>query len=504
MVQELQIFRLHPLFEDVQLQNIFNDSKTFVDCIPVRPLTEIQFDYSNEKDKDGFDLKSFVLKNFNLPEAHANNFTSDTDKSVEENINLLWPVLTRQPAQEQSTLIPLPHPYIVPGGRFGEIYYWDSFFTMLGLKASGRIDMIENMVNNFSFLIDELGFIPNGNRQYYSGRSQPPFYSLMIKLLASIKGENVILNYLKQLEKEYDFWMKGNNDLVKTNNAIHRVVLLPDGEMLNRYWDEFDAPRPESYREDIHLAKDSGQNKEQVYRDLRAGAESGWDYSSRWFKDKNDFVTIHTTEIIPVDLNCLLFHLEQIIAKGYQLKNNSAQENKYRDLAANRKAAIQKYLWNKEAGFFFDYDWKENCQKTIKSLAGVFPLYFQIANTDQANKIATVIENDFLNNGGVTTTLNHTGQQWDAPNGWAPLQWMTITGLENYGHNILAKTITERWIKLNTDVFKRTGKLMEKYNVVDTQLEAGGGEYPGQDGFGWTNGVLLALIKKYGFHLPVF
>ena len=132
------------------------------------------------------------------------------------------------------------------------------------------------------------------------------------------------------------------------------------------------------------------------------------------------------------------------------------------------------------------------------TLAGVTPLYFQFATKEQANLVAQTVSDKFLSAGGVVNSLRITGQQWDAPNGWAPLQWMTITGLENYGHHELASVIAGRWIRLNTDVFHRTGKLMEKYDVVDTHLEAGGGEYQGQDGFGWTNGVLLALIRKYG------
>ena len=124
-------------------------------------------------------------------------------------------------------------------------------------------------------------------------------------------------------------------------------------------------------------------------------------------------------------------------------------------------------------------------------------MFFKIVTEDQAKQVALIIQKDFLTAGGVVTSLKQTGQQWDAPNGWAPLQWMTVIGLENYGHHSLAKTIAGRWIKLNTDVFNRTGKLMEKYNVVDTHLEAGGGEYAGQDGFGWTNGVYLALKKLY-------
>ncbi|HET9433961.1 MAG TPA: trehalase family glycosidase, partial [Chitinophagaceae bacterium] len=178
--------------------------------------------------------------------------------------------------------------------------------------------------------------------------------------------------------------------------------------------------------------------------------------------------------------------------------NNIVASKRYRLLAEKRKEAIQKYFWNEEQGFYFDYDTTDAGQTKIFSLAGITPLFFNIATADQAKKVADVVKEMFLQPGGVVTTIESTGQQWDAPNGWAPLQWMTITGLEDYGHLDLAAEIANRWIRLNTNVFKRTGKLMEKYNVIDTHLEAGGGEYPGQDGFGWTNGVLLALLKKYG------
>ena len=194
---------------------------------------------------------------------------------------------------------------------------------MLGLKASGKHEMLENMVNNFSYLIDKIGYIPNGNRTYYIGRSQPPFYSLMVKLLASIKGEDILPTYLPQLENEYQFWMKGAEELNEKKIAFHRTVRMPDGSILNRYWDENDTARPESYREDVELAQQSGQEAKSIYRHLRAGAESGWDFSSRWFKDGKSFNTIHTTEIIPVDLNCLLLHLEQTIAEAYKLAGNN-------------------------------------------------------------------------------------------------------------------------------------------------------------------------------------
>jgi alpha,alpha-trehalase len=188
--------------------------------------------------------------------------------------------------------------------------------------------------------------------------------------------------------------------------------------------------------------------------------------------------------------------LEKTIAEAWRLKGEEDRSKKYDSLAGQRKLAIQQYCWNGDKGFYFDYDVMADTQKETGTLAAAFPLYFKIATEEQANLVASVIRDKFLKAGGVVSTLETTGQQWDAPNGWAPLHWITIIGLENYGHSDLAKNIATRWIKLNKDVFKRTGKLMEKYNVVETQLEAGGGEYAGQDGFGWTNGVLLALIKK--------
>jgi alpha,alpha-trehalase len=268
--------------------------------------------------------------------------------------------------------------------------------------------------------------------------------------------------------------------------------------VLNRYWDENETPRPESLREDVELSHQSEQDPAVLYRHLRAGAESGWDYSSRWFKNPYEFAGIYTSDIVPVDLNCLLFHLEQTIAEANELNGKSDEAEKYRSLAIKRKEAIRKYCWNHEQGFYFDFDMQQNTQKQSLTLAGLFPLFVKIATEQEAVMAGHVVQEKFLRAGGLISTLETTGQQWDAPNGWAPLQWTAITGLAHYGQDDLAKTIARRWIQLNVDVFRRTGKLMEKYNVVDTQLEAGGGEYAGQDGFGWTNGVLLALMQIYG------
>ncbi len=317
-----EIFELEPLFSDVQMNRIFPDGKTFVDCTPKQTTEIILQTYLNQKDEPGFDLSSFVSAHFELPHVFASDYHTNTKESVEEHIHELWPVLTRMPDLQKGSLIPLPHSYIVPGGRFGEVYYWDSYFTMLGLAVSDKVEMIENMVNNFTHLIQTLGFIPNGNRTYYLGRSQPPFYALMVQLLASIKGKEILATYLQALELEYQFWMKGSNELNDQQNALFHVVQLKDGEMLNRYWDSNDTARPESFREDVELTHQSKQDPKLLYRHLRAGAESGWDYSHRWFREGSNFATIHTTEIIPVDLNALMVYLEQTIAAAYGVTGN--------------------------------------------------------------------------------------------------------------------------------------------------------------------------------------
>ena len=246
---------------------------------------------------------------------------------------------------------------------------------------------------------------------------------------------------------------------------------------------------------DLELAEKTDRPADQLFSDMRAACESGWDFSARWLRDSNDLTTIYTTEILPVDLNCLLYFLEKTIAKAYDLKNATESKLIYTNLATTRKELILKYFWNEQTGFFHDFDFVKKEQTSALTLAGVFPLFFKIASPDQAEHCAQIIKKDFLKAGGLVTTPISSGQQWDAPNGWAPLQWVGIQGFRNYGFNELAGDCAKRWQKLNTDVYHRTGKLLEKYNVEDTSLLSGGGEYEVQDGFGWTNGVLLKLMS---------
>jgi alpha,alpha-trehalase len=324
MKTTIQIHQLGKLFEEVQLNNVLGDGKTFPDCIPRKPIDQIQADFLHYSASSTFNLKKFVDENFALPSEYSSNYKSDPGLPATSHIDALWNVLTRIPGDSGGSLLPLPHRYVVPGGRFREIYYWDSYFTMLGLRISKRVDLIQSMVDNFAYLIDTIGYIPNGNRTYFLGRSQPPFFSLMVGLLREIfleKGGQIPVDpysqYLPQLKKEYAFWMNGQNTISASHPAESRVVRLADGSILNRYWDFNDTPRPEAYKEDVELSRISTQLKPDLFRHLRAAAESGWDFSSRWYRD-DSFASIHTTDIIPVDLNCLVLHLEQTLSAAYK------------------------------------------------------------------------------------------------------------------------------------------------------------------------------------------
>jgi alpha,alpha-trehalase len=376
------------------------------------------------------------------------------------------------------------------------MYYWDSYFTMLGLEESGRHDLVEDMVRDFAYLIDTYGHVPNGVRTYYLSRSQPPFFFEMVGLLTRGDPTASFVRFLKELKREYAFWMEGAVSL-RPGTAHRRVVALPDGSILNRYWDDRDTPRDESYREDTELARASSRKPEEVYRDIRAAAESGWDFSSRWFADAQTRATINTTEIIPVDLNSLLFGLEGAIGAACERMADTACAADFKRRASARRAAIDHYLWNTTARSYLDYRWTLRAAVPRISAAIVYPLFVGVASEAQAAAVAMNVVRHLLRDGGVVTTTLDTGQQWDAPNGWAPLQWIAVSGLRRYGNERLAETIACRWIVNVKRVYDASGKLVEKYDVTGTGRSAGGGEYPLQDGFGWTNGVMRKLMVLY-------
>jgi alpha,alpha-trehalase len=485
------------LFHRVQTQRMFADSKTFADAMAKAPPEEIMRRYAADRNVAGFSLESFVASNFVLAGAAASDFKTAPREEVRAHVDRLWDALTREPGESAGadSLLPLKTRYVVPGGRYRELYYWDSWFTMVGLQTSGRDDLVADMVDTFAGLIDRYGHIPNGSRSYYLSRSQPPFFAAMVELQAEREGVQALTRRLPQLEREYAFWMDGASDLAP-GSAHRRVVRLADGSLLNRYWDDLAIPRDESYLEDVETAKKSTRPAPEVYRELRAAAESGWDFSSRWLADGKSLSTIRTTEIVAVDLNSLLYQLEMTIARGCREAQRQDCNKEMLEHAQQRQKSMLRLMWDDKRNVFVDYDWRNNRRMTRLTAAAAYPLFVKLVDSRQAHRVAGTLRKSLLMPHGLATTTEDTGEQWDAPNGWAPLQWIAIDGLRKYSERELAADIAHRWVAENARVYCLTGKLVEKYNVRDAGAGAGG-EYPVQDGFGWTNAVLIKLLALY-------
>lgn len=476
------------LFRAVQRGHLFADQKTFVDCVPKLPPEEILAHFAAaSRAGQPPDLRAFVAEHFLVPATpHVGAPPKDT---LSHHLEAAWQHLRREPDRivAGSSLLPLAHPYIVPGGRFREIYYWDTYFTALGLRANGHEDLIEAMADNLAGLIQRYGIIPNGNRTYYLTRSQPPVLALIVELIAQHRGPSAYIRYRPALELELEYW---NDRLAPTR---HRCDV--GGDELHRYYDQLDEPRWEAFALDEEIAARAGQ-PDGLFRHLRSATESGWDFSSRWYSGGETLAHTRTTDFAAVDLNCLIVQLERTLATACTAAGEPARAAEFAAAAARRAEVIRRRCWSDAAGFFCDFHLPAGRCSGHRTLAAVAPLFLRIATPAQADAVAKVLRADFLQCGGLVTTLVQTGEQWDFPNGWAPLQWMAVQGLGAYGHHDLAAEIARRWMRLNADVFTATGCLLEKYNVVDCKV-GGGGEYPTQDGFGWTNGVLLGLMKEY-------
>lgn len=475
------------LFAAVQERRLFPDGKTFVDAVPRRPIADIMRDWRRDPARDDAALRAFVLANFDGPGEGVAPPPSAERVSMAAHIRALWPALTRPPLDPPagSTALALPRPYVVPGGRFREMYYWDSYFTMLGLRADGRQDLVDDMVANFVSLVERYGHVPNGTRTYYLSRSQPPFLYAMMAL-SPPRDAAERARRLAALRREHAFF-----------TTPERTAAMPDGSRLQHYWDARDTPRDESWREDAETARASGREAMTVYRHLRAAAESGWDFSSRWLADGRTLATIDTTNIVPVDLNSLLYGLEQAIAAECTAARDPACARDFADRATRRRAAVERWLYDGAGARYGDWDTAERRLRPGVTAATLFPLFVGLAAPDRGTAVATTTERALLAPNGLRTTVVATGQQWDRPNGWAPLQWIAVDGLRRYARDDLAQRIARRFVATAEREYRASGKLLEKYDVEESR-PGGGGEYPTQDGFGWTNGVVRAMQERYG------
>lgn len=356
------------------------------------------------------------------------------------------------------TLINLPYRYIIASPtKFPEMYYWDSYFTVLGLKIHGLNSLAKGIVDNCLFLVNKYGFMPNGNRAFYLTRSQPPYLSQMVLEIYDIYQDKKWLNKAYHLiKKEYEgFWLKEPH--------------LHPQSGLSRYYDLSSKD---------HAAED----------------ESGWDTTVRF--------NHRCTQILPVDLNCNLYQYEVDLAKIARiLKLRKTISARFKKLAWKRKRLINKYFWNQRKGMFFDYDFEKNKQLNFKTLASYMPLWCKVATSKQAKKLADNITL-FLHLGGLATCDQNYGEkdhQWNYPNGWPPLQYLVVKGLDNYGYQDLAKKIAKCWVNMVIEVLKKDKVIWEKYDVIKKTKGFDDHRYKTPAGFGWTNAVTLWMMDYLGY-----
>jgi alpha,alpha-trehalase len=513
------------LLKVFQKSHLFSDSKTFVDMPLLKQPEEILKDFENlPKHPSKDDLLDFIHKNFGQsgsdinavdpidwkPDPKLLSKLSNT-KIIHwvDYLNKKWKSLIRtfkheEKDQNRYSSIWVPNPFVVAGGRFREFYYWDSYFILEGLLLSEMHVTAKGMIENFFYLIDKYGIIPNGGRVYYMNRSQPPLLTLMVKLYYD---ETKDLEFLQMsfpyLEREYEFWIE--------NRLVQLELDRETKTNLNHYKVDISNPRPESYVEDILTAHelDTDEERIRVYKGLVAAAESGWDFSSRWLKESHKLSSIDTENVVPVDLNSILYSVEITLSEIFSLCGKKMKKYYYKKNAKNRKKSMQKYLWNKNLTIWNDYLIKENSRNENLFTSNYLPLWADLVKLSEV-EITTLLENltpllDYK--GGTPTSLIFSGQQWDFPNAWSPMEYFLIKGLENLNskkaHEI-AKFLAHKWILNNYCTWEKTGHMYEKYDVNSVGSPGHGGEYEVQEGFGWTNGVALYLVDRYGqsLHLP--
>ncbi|XP_050685580.1 trehalase-like isoform X2 [Leptidea sinapis] len=520
-----------PLLDTVQMAGLYNDSKTFVD-MKIKFSPKITMEHFEEMmNRTGSrptkaDIKEFVNQNFD-PEGSEFEEWSPPDwkdnpaflqrikdpmlNQWASDLNKLWLDLGRKMKndvkenQELYSIIYVDNPFIVPGGRFREFYYWDSYWIIKGLLISEMRSTARGMVSNFLDVVNRIGFIPNGGRVYYKMRSQPPLLTPMVKLILDDSFDMEFLrHHIHTLDREFDYWM--------TN---HTVDLEYEGKKytLMRYTDQSQGPRPESYKEDIDVAKDldSPEKKEELFAELKAAAESGWDFSSRWFilngTNKGNLTNLKTRSIIPVDLNAIACWNAKLMAEFHTHLSNFDKAQYYRDVHANLLEAIEEVLWHEDVGAWLDYSMESNRRRDYFYPSNVAPLWTGCYDKGRKEYYVSRVINYLdkvkvdIFEGGVPTTFEHSGEQWDYPNAWPPLQYIMVMGLANTEipeAMRLASEIATKWVRSNYEVWKQKTAMLEKYDATIFGGYGGGGEYVLQTGFGWTNGVVMALLNRYG------
>lgn len=408
-------------------------------------------------------------------------------KATLEHIERKWSELFRKtPAKTASTLIPLPSAVLIPGSRFQEAYYWDTFFAMPALLSTGREKLVRGLIDNFLFLIENYGLVPNGGRQYYLSRSQPPLLSQMIRIYIEHKKstgtfstkelEWVRSKVLPLIERDYlSFWM---DPRTRYNKKLG----------LNHHFDLENAPRPERHSSDNEevLAK--------TYRDVRAECESG--------KDFTDAFCGEATKYAGVLLNSILFQVEMDIHWMYGLVGQKNRSMKFLNAANLRKQQMYKYLWDDRDKVFRDLHMGRFERSSVITADAFVPFYVGLISKGEAYFSAKILLEKLERRGGLMSSDVKSGKQWDAPYGWAPHHYFAIQGLDRYGLTKSADRLAKKWLKTVDNVFSETGKVIEKYDMTSKGApREDGDKYETQEGFAWTNGVYVWALTYLGVDL---
>lgn len=410
------------------------------------------------------------LRNFNPFAKPTTALTREDVAEAREYIEKYWKKLERFHPKDDESLIGLPRPYLVPAHEeghefdFNEMYYWDSYFIVQGLMDEEHRELVMGVLEDLLYLCKRFKIVPNASRTYLMGRSQPPFLTSFIwEVYDAYRLDKKWLGEaLAVAEDEYQTVWMGK---AKPNaRQVYRG--------LSRYYDI-------NYLHDL------------------AEAESGWDMTPRFNRKALNY--------LPADLNSLLYKYEMDFARYYRLIGDKRTAGKWEVAAKHRRTNMTDLMWNPAKGLFYDYNFEREKRGTVSSLAGFYPLWAGAADDQQALKMVRALRR-FENKGGLSTTdvqplsqfvPGNMPTQWAYPNGWAPLQYVVIKGLQRYGYHDDAQRIAIKWLKTNLAWFNEHGVFLEKYNVVQPGKPPLKGVYPSQTGFGWTNGVFERLCQEF-------
>ena len=403
-------------------------------------------------------------------------------------------------------LLYLPRPYVVPGGRFNEMYGWDSYFIQVGLLRDGEVERARDLADNFVYEIEHYGTLLNANRTYYLTRSQPPFLTRMVLGVFEKTGDRDWLRSTwPAIDKYYRFW----------TTEPHLIPALG----LSRYYDVGEGPAPEvladerdaegrthydrvreyyrshevkAYHLPLFYDAKADRLTDLFYKGDRSVRESGFDPSDRYGPFSVDIV-----HYAPVCLNTLLYRMEEDAAAIRRLLGDPAGEKQWTARAEARRERIGRYLWDSEAGLYFDYSFKAASRRRYPFATTFYPLWAGIATAGQAERVRRnlpLLEAP----GGLLTSSEVTGNQWDAPFGWAPLQMIAIEGLRRYAYHEDADRLSRKFVSLVAKEFREHGVIVEKYDVRRRESDVSAGIRFGYSsnevGFGWTNAAVLELL----------